>query len=336
MRKMWLVTAAAVALGAAGAAQAQDKLTLALVPKNVNNPFFDVARDGCKKAEAESNGKFECLYIGPGEHGGGEEQLQMVNDLVVRQVDGIAVSPSNAAAMASALQQAKDAGIPVLTWDSDLLPENKDLRIAYVGTKNYDIGVNLAKLAQQLKPEGGSICLQSGGAAAANHNERLQGIRDTLAGTSGTQPPGEPLTGQNGWTEVAGCPLYTDDDAARAVQQMEDTLAKNGDLDVFISTGAFTQWNPDAYKSVVDRHKERVDSKDLVLLVADTLPVQMDLLKSGYSHGQVGQRPFEMGYKTMFFLTDIIEDQKNPEDPTYTGLDVCTPETADTCIGGSS
>jgi ribose transport system substrate-binding protein len=299
----------------------------------MNNPFFDQARDGCKKAEEELGGEVECRYIGPGEHGGGEEQLQMVNDLVVRQVDGIAVSPSNAAAMASALQQAKDAGIPVLTWDSDLLPENKDLRIAYVGTKNYDIGVNLAKLAQQLKPEGGSICLQSGGAAAANHNERLQGIRDTLAGTSGSQPPGNPLAGQNGWTEVAGCPLYTDDDAARAVQQMEDTLAKNGDLDVFISTGAFTQWNPDAYKSVVDRHKDRVDSKDLVLLVADTLPVQMDLLKAGYSHGQVGQRPFEMGYKSMFFLQDIIESKKSPADPTYTGLDVCTPETASTCIG---
>jgi ribose transport system substrate-binding protein len=335
MKRLWLITAtAAVALSAAGSVRAQDKLTFALVPKNVNNPFFDVARDGCKKAEAEANGKFECLYIGPGEHGGGEEQLQMVNDLIVRQVDGIAVSPSNAAAMASALQQAKDAGIPVLTWDSDLLPENKDLRIAYVGTKNYDIGVNLAKLAQQLKPSGGTICLQSGGAAAANHNERLQGIRDTLSGQPSSQSPGERLTGQQGWTEVDGCPLYTDDDAAKAVQQMEDTLAKNGDLDVFISTGAFTQWNPDAYKSVIERHKDRVDSKDLVVLVADTLPVQMDLLKAGYSHGQVGQRPFEMGYKSMFFLADIIEDKKNPADPTYTGLDVCTSETADTCVGG--
>lgn len=334
MKTLLLLTAAAVTLGMAGDGRAQDTLTFALVPKNVNNPFFDVARDGCKKAEAESGGKFECLYIGPGEHGGGEEQLQMVNDLIVRQVDGIAVSPSNAAAMASALQQAKDAGIPVLTWDSDLLPENKDLRIAYVGTKNYDIGVNLAKLAQQMKPEGGTICLQSGGAAAANHNERLQGIRDTLAGTSGTQPPGERLTGQNGWTEVDGCPLYTDDDAARAVQQMEDTLAKNGDLDVFISTGAFTQWNPDAYKSVIDRHKERVDSKDLVVLVADTLPVQMELLKSGYSHGQVGQRPFEMGYKSMQFLYEIVTQNKMPADPTYTGLDVCTPENADTCLSG--
>jgi ribose transport system substrate-binding protein len=41
-----------------------------------------------------------------------------------------------------------------------------------------------------------------------------------------------------------------------------------------------------------------------------------------------------MGYETMHFLLDIVENGKNPEDPTYTGLDVCTPETADSCIGG--
>jgi integrase len=39
-----------------------------------------------------------------------------VQDLVAKKVDGIAVSPSNAAAMAVALQAAKDAGIPVLSW----------------------------------------------------------------------------------------------------------------------------------------------------------------------------------------------------------------------------
>ena len=34
----------------------------------------------------------------------------------------------------------------------------------------------------EIKPKGGTICIQSGGAAAANHNERMQGIRDTLVG----------------------------------------------------------------------------------------------------------------------------------------------------------
>ncbi|HEX9522260.1 MAG TPA: substrate-binding domain-containing protein, partial [Reyranella sp.] len=263
----------------------------------------------------------------------GEEQVQVVNDLIAKKVDGIAVSPSNAAAMGKALEGAKAAGIPVLTWDSDLLEKDKALRLAYVGTHNYEIGVNLAKQAQTIKPKGGTICIQSGGAAAANHNERMQGIRDTLAGTKSAQAPGTKLTGQNGWTEVAGCPLYTNDDFPLAVQQMEDILGKYPKLDAFIPTGGFPQFIPQAYKKVAEKYKSRLADGSLALVVADTLPVQIELLKAGLSKGQVGQRPAEMGYKTMFFLKDIKDGKPAPKDPTYTGLDVCTPETAATCIG---
>lgn len=328
-----LVAAGALVASSDDALAQQKKLVLALVPKNMNNPFFDQARDGCKKAERELAGAVECLYIGPGEHGGGEEQVQVVNDLIAKRVDGIAVSPSNAAAMARALEAAKRAGIPVLTWDSDLLDKDKALRVAYVGTKNYDIGVNLAKLVQQIKPSGGTICIQSGGAAAANHNERMQGIRDTLSGEKSSAAPGTKLTGQKGWREVDGCPLYTDDDFPRSVQQMEDILAKFPQLDAFVPTGGFPQFVPQAYRRVAEKHKARIESGSLALIVADTLPVQMDLMKAGLSKGQVGQRPFEMGYKAMFFLKDLKEG-KSVADPTYTGLDVCTPATAATCIGG--
>jgi ribose transport system substrate-binding protein len=324
-----------IAFGAMSVAMsgAQAKDVFALVPKNMNNPFFDQARDGCKKAEAESKGAFECMYIGPGEHGGGEEQVQILQDLIAKKVNGIAVSPSNAAAVAVALQAAKQAGIPVLTWDSDLLPDSKGLRAAYIGTHNYEIGVNLAKLAMQIKPKGGTVCIQSGGAAAANHNERMQGIRDTLAGKKSAASPGDRLTGQNGWTEIQGCPLYTNDDFPVSVQQFTDTMAKNPQLDAFIPTGGFPQFIPDANRAAVAPYKEKIASKALALVVADTLPVQIDQMKEGLSLGQVGQRPFEMGYKTMLALEAMKSGKPAPADPTYTGLDVCTPATVATCIG---
>ena len=332
-----VLLAGAVAGGALFAAMsgasAKDPYTFALVPKNTNNPFFDQALAGCKKAEAELKGAVKCLYIGPGEHGGGDEEAQSVADLVTKKVDGIAVSPANAPAMANALKDAPAAHIPVLTWDPDLLPQDKGMRLAYVGTHNYEIGVNIAKLVQQIKPKGGTICIQSGGAAAANHNERMQGIRDTLAGTKSAQAPGTKLTGQNGWTEVAGCPLYTNDDFPLAVQQMEDILGKYPKLDAFIPTGGFPQFIPQAYRKVAEKYKSRIADGSLALVVADTLPVQIELLKAGLSKGQVGQRPAEMGYKSMFFLKDIKDGKPAPKDPTYTGLDVCTPETAATCIG---
>jgi ribose transport system substrate-binding protein len=330
-----LILSATVALSAltmTEAAFAQDKKVFALVPKNMNNPFFDQARDGCKKAEAESNGAFECMYIGPGEHGGGDEQVAIVQDLVAKKVSGIAVAPSNAAAMAVALQAAKEAGIPVLTWDSDVLPENKDLRVAYIGTHNYEIGVNLAKIAQQVKPKGGTVCIQSGGAAAANHNERMQGIRDTLSGAKSAASPGDKLTGQNGWTEPDGCPLYTDDDFPKSIQQFEDMMAKMPELDAFLPTGGFPQFIPDANRAAVGKYKDKIASKSLALIVADTLPVQIDQMNEGLSLGQVGQRPFEMGYKTMMALNDMAAGKAAPADPTYTGLDVCTPENVATCI----
>jgi ribose transport system substrate-binding protein len=335
-----LLLTGAVAAGAliavSASARAADAYTFALVPKSMNNPFFDQALAGCRKAEKELNGAVKCLYIGPGEHGGGDEEAQIVADLITKKVDGIAVSPANAAAMAAALQGAGAAKIPILTWDSDLLPKDKALRLAYVGTHNYDIGVNLAKQVMAIKPKGGTICLQSGGAAAANHNERLQGIRDTLSGTKSAESPGVRLTGQNGWKEVDGCPLYTNDDFPLAAQQEEDILNKYPNLDAFIPTGGFAQFVPDANEKVVTKYKDKIASGALALVVADTLPMQIDAMKKGLSSGQVGQRPFEMGYKAMYFLKDIKEGKPAPSDPTYTGLDVCTPKTADTCVGGGS
>src|SRR5436190_8930634 len=181
--KRWLLAAAALAALASFASQgvAADKYRFALVPKAMNNPFFDLARDGCMQAQRDSNGRITCLYIGPGEHTE-TEQVQIVQDLITRRVAGIAVSPSNAPAMARALRAAREAGIPTITWDADLLPADAQYRTTFIGTRNYNIGVELAKLAQQLKPNGGRICLQTGGAAADNHNQRLQGIRDTLSG----------------------------------------------------------------------------------------------------------------------------------------------------------
>lgn len=328
MKKLLLATCLA-AFAFPGAAVAQDKLKLALVPKAMNNPFFDLARDGCYKAQDEL-GDVECVYIGPGEHTE-LEQIQIVQDLISQKVDGIAVAPSNAPAMGKALKAAVAAGIPVMTWDSDVLPEDADVRATYVGTKNYDIGVNLAKIAQELHPSGGKVCLQTGGAAAANHNERLQGIRDTLSGASGTTPPGNPLKGENGWTEVAGCPLITDDDGNKAVQGMTDILARESDLTAFISTGAFTQWFDNAYRKAVEPYKAKLDDGSMSIIVADTLPMQMEQLKDGLSKGQVGQRPFEMGYKAMFIMKDLAAG-KSVENPIYTGLDVCTADNADSCL----
>ena len=105
-------------------AEAKDKV-FALVPKAMNNPFFDQARDGCTKAAKEIGG-VQCLFIGPAD-ATEQEQVQVVQDLITKHVDGIGVSAANAPAIAKVLARAKEANIPVVTWDSDLLPADKGL-----------------------------------------------------------------------------------------------------------------------------------------------------------------------------------------------------------------
>jgi ribose transport system substrate-binding protein len=328
MKKALLFVAATALALSAGSAMAQKK-TLAVVVKGLDNPFFSVLGNGCTKwNEEHPDSEYECLYTGPALTSDEAGEVQLVQDLIAQGVAGIAISPSNAPAMASMLR-AQNPSMPIMTIDADLQPEDRELRKTYLGTENYQMGVLMAKYAQQYKPDGGSVCLQLGNVAANNINERAAGFRDTIAGGEGT----ERLTGQGGWTEIDGCPLYTNDDIATANQQLADVTGSNADLDAFILVGGWAQFGPEAYSATCQQLKSRLDSKELVIVAGDTLPPQMDALKNGCSHAQVGQRPFEMGHRAPDVLIELIEG-KSVEDPLYTGLDECTQENADSCLAG--
>jgi len=327
MRKAVVALAAvglAVSVGAAGAA---GKKTLAIVVKGLDNPFFTVLGNGCKKWNADhADSPYECLYTGPALSSDEAGEVQLVADLIAKGVAGIAISPSNAPAMASMLKE-KNPSMPVMTIDADLQPADRALRKTYLGTKNYDMGVKMAQHLTKLNAKGGTVCLQLGNVAANNINERAAGFRDTIAGKEKT----ERLTGQNGWTEVDGCPVYTNDDIATANQQMADVTAAHKDLAAFILVGGWAEFGPEAYAANCKQIKDRLDSKKLIVIAGDTLPPEMAALKAGCSHAQIGQRPFEMGNHAPDVLADLIAGKK-VEDPLYTGLDECTAETADTCL----
>ena len=316
-------------------AAAGKKYVFAVVSSDMSNPFFEEVRDGCKKAEKAMNGEAECLYLGPKAYdASGKEEAAIVNDLIARKVDGIAVSPANPQTLMPALIAAQQAGIPVLTWDSDLPDRDKPLRVAYIGTHNYEIGMRLGRQVKAMKPKGGTICIQSGGADADNHNERILGLRDTLAGSATDYVATQRLSGQNGWTEVDGCPLYTEDEPDVAVQQLQHVLQQYPRLDAFVGTGGFAQFLPQAYRDAVAKYQSAIENGALILVFTDALPMQLDLLREGLSSAQIGQRPYEMGYQAMVFLKDIKDGKEKPRDPTYIELDICTRQNVATCIGG--
>lgn len=325
-----MLFASALVLAAfTGTAAAEDK-TLAIVVKGLDNPFFEQINKGCQKWNAENAGKgYTCLYTGPASSADEVGEVQIVEDLLNRpDVAAIAISPSNAPLMAKMLRE-KAPSIPVMTIDADLSADDAALRKTYLGTDNYLMGVKFAEHLKTLKPDGGTVCLQLGNVAAANINQRAAGTRDTLAGEKGV----ERLTGQGGWTEIDGCPVFTNDQADLANQQMADTFTAHPDLTAFMLIGGWAQFAPQAYAQVTDQVMAKLQDKSLVIVAGDTLPPQMEALKAGRSHVQVGQRPFEMGYRAPTVMMELI-DGKTVEPIIFTGLDECTQENADSCIGG--
>jgi ribose transport system substrate-binding protein len=315
-----------MALGFPAVAQQAKKL-LVIVVKGLDNPFFEQINLGCQKWQKENpNSDYACHYTGPASSADEAGQVKVVDDLLTKGVAAIAISPSNAPAMATLIKR-RNPTIPVMTIDADFVTGDRALRTVYLGTDNYLMGVKMAEHAKRLKPNGCTVCLQLGNVAADNINARAAGFRDTIAGKKDI----DRLTGQNGWTEVEGCPVYTNDQVDLANQQMADVFLAKPNLDAFILVGGWAQFAPQAYTQVTNQVMDKLKSKRLVIVAGDTLPPQMEALKAGRSHVQVGQRPFEMGYRAPSVMIDLINGKK-VSDPLFTGLDECTPETADTCL----
>lgn len=324
--KYLAITALSAVALCAVQAGAQDKKTLAIVVKGLDNPFFEQINLGCKKWLSEhADSEYQCLYTGPASSADEAGEVQIVDDLLTKGVAAIAISPSNAPAMANRIREIAPK-VPVMTIDADFLEADHALRKTYLGTDNYLMGVKMAEQAKALKAKGGSVCLQLGNVAAANINARAQGFRDTIAGAKNV----DRLTGQNGWKEIDGCPVFTNDQADLANQQMSDVFTANPDLDAFILVGGWAQFAPQAYTQVTDQVMDKLKSKKLVIIAGDTLPPQTQAFREGRSHSQVGQRPFEMGYRAPDVMIQLIKGEK-VDDPLYTGLDVCTTEAPGFC-----
>ncbi|GAB0119586.1 sugar-binding protein [Acidisoma sp. 7E03] len=316
--KTWLCSTAlcaAVALsgvafsGIAPAHAADKTYNFAIVPKSLNNPYFDLSRDGCM-AEAKKLGNVKCTYIGPVNQDAAAE-VQTIQDLITRGIDGIAISVADAGSVQRVIAQGRAAGIPIITFDADA-PNSK--RQAYVGTNNLQLGQYLAEQLIKAHPTAGTYAMISGGPAAENLNERLKGVREVLS--------------KAGWKEISGSPTFCNDDSALGIQQMADLITGNPNLSAIVAVGGWPLFTENAYDAFYTKHKDAIDSGKLTIVSADTLPAELNLLKKGEVAALVGQQPYAMGAKAMDILLQLKQG-KTVDPIQYVGLDVVTKDNVD-------
>lgn len=321
-----LVSVAALVLAAS---PVMAKKNLVIVVKGLDNPFFEAIHQGCEKWNSENpDSEYICFYTGPASTSDEAGEAQIVQDLLGDpNTAAMAISPSNAALIAQSIRNAAPT-IPVMTLDADLAAEDSALRKTYLGTDNYLMGQRIGSYIKAAAPNGGTICTIEGNPGADNILRRAQGMRDALTGQEGLAA----LAGEGGWTEVAGCPVFTNDDGAVGVQAMTDILAANPDITAFGIMGGWPLFGaPQAYRDLFSPMADKIAANTLVIGAADTIGEEVALASEGLVTALVGQRPFEMGYLAPGAMIALINGEAVP-DPIFTGLDECTKDTVSTCI----
>jgi ABC-type sugar transport system substrate-binding protein len=168
--------AVAAALLFAGGAQAQD-LTIASSMPALEFPFF-VHMQKALQAEAENQGGITLVET-DGQNST-PKQTGDVEAAIVRGVDGIIISPLDAVAMAPALQQAVDAGIPVVTIDRRV--EGVPGILAHVGADNVKGGEAQGNLIVTLFPNGAKVVNLQGQPGSSPAIDRNAGVHNVLDG----------------------------------------------------------------------------------------------------------------------------------------------------------
>jgi ribose transport system substrate-binding protein len=265
-----------------GTAPSGKKLKLAFVSNNAA-PFWTIARSGCEDA-AKELGDVDVDFRIPGT-GSAAEQQQILDDLVARGEDGIAVSPIDPKNQIDFLNKIA-AQTLLICCDSDAADSK---RVAYIGTDNEAAGEQAGGLIKEVLPDGGKIMLFVGFLDAQNAKDRIAGIKKALDGS-----------------KIEIVDIRTDDaDHVRAQKNAEDALVKIPDLNALV--GLYDYNGPAILNAV--RGAGKTGAVKIVCFDedADTLAG----VASGDIYGTVVQQPYEFGKQAIMRMDKYLHGDKS-------------------------
>nr|MDT0661951.1 rhamnose ABC transporter substrate-binding protein [Micromonospora sp. DSM 115978] len=258
--------------GADTATSIREGLSVAFLPKQVNNPYFTVADNGGKAAVEEFKGEYK--EVGPSE-ASASSQVSYLNTLTQQGSDVIAVSANDPNAICGAVNQARQGGATVVTFDSDTNPDCRDLFINQVTAQG--IAENQVKLISDQIGGQGKIAILSATANATNQNAWIELMRTEL---------GKP--------EYAGIELvtvaYGNDDDQKSFQETQGLLASYPDLKGIISPTTVGV-------AAAARYLSGSQYKGQVALTGLGTPNQMrEFIKDGTVENVALWNPADLGY----------------------------------------
>ena len=287
---------------------AAGELLFAVVPK-IAHPFYDDVRAGLEEKAGELGVEFQ--WIAP-PTGNPAEQVQILEDLINKGVNGIGLAPLEASSVEPVIAKAEEAGIPVVTFDSDA-PDSK--RVAYFGTDNYAAGYSEGEVLAEAIGGKGKVALVTGSLVMENLNQRIKGIEACF---------------EEKYPDIEVVDVVTtDDDFAKGLETCEAMLRAHPDLDGVANMSA--TGGPCLAQILADPTFAHLKDQ-LVIVGFDDFPEVLQAIRDGYVLATMVQRPKQMGVYVIGSLYDL--NTGGSAESVDTGITVVTKDNIDTYKGG--
>ena len=268
---------------AAFAEKAGEGITIGVVYKQSGNPYFQAGVTGFEKAAEELG--FEFMHDGP-DDGSSDGQIRIIENYIAQGVDALCISANDPAALVDVCNEAREAGIKVISWDAKVDAEGRDLDVEPASAKVIGV-TQLDSIVNSIGGEG-QIAIVSAMATAPNQNLWISFIEEAL--NSGDEKYAN--------IEYVGT-VYGDDEYTKSFNEMQALLEKYPDLKgVIVPT---TVGGPAVCKCIQDAGR---DVKVTGLTLASDMK---EFIDAGIADETFLWNPIELGYASSYAAVAMVK-----------------------------
>ncbi len=261
---------------------------IGVVPKGTSHLFWVSVEAGAMAAGRALN--VEVLWNGPATETEYSRQIQIVDSLIARHVDGLAIAAQDHTALDASLDRAAREGIPVTVFDSGVDSTNY---MTFVATNNYEAGQMAARKLAELLNGKGLIAMVLHVPGSFSTMERERGFEETMA----KEFPRIHIAQKQ----------YGMSDRSKAMAAAENILTAHPDLD-----GIFASTEPSSVGTALALKSRGLAGK-IKFVAFDASEGMVEDLKGGTIDALVAQDPFRIGYEAVATLVDKLNGKTPPK-----------------------
>lgn len=284
--------------------QPKDKYVFQVITLSNASPYWLAVKAGAE-SEAAKVGNVEIRFDAPREDTELAQQIEIFNNAITAQVDGILLAAQNPEALVEPIQRAQAAGIPVVTIDSGVEPNVAD---SYLATDNVAAAEELAKHMAALMNEQGTYAI----------------VNSSMQFTSGIERPKGFDKGMEAFPNIESVGMQlSQSDMAKAQEQAANFMQANPDLGLIFGA------NDRSAVGVGNAIKAAGNGGKVLMASFDVNENLITFLREGILQASLLQSPYDMGVMGVQTLLKIYAGEQ-VEQKIATPTFILTPENLDT------